>query len=331
MSAGSVAEPNRPVSIVDAFSTAITWSRDVLFRPFDAAKWFVLGFCAWLAGLGERGGGPNLNWNVGNDRHLRGDLERGAREAWYWLLDHLIPILFIAAVALVLIVTIWLLFLWLSSRGKFLFLDGVVLDRGAVVEPWNRYRAAGNALFLFRILVGLSCGLIVLMFLLFSGVLVWAGITDDRFGPLRVGGLVGAVLLFVVAMIVFGLVRVAINDFVVPLMYLRGDGVGAAWRELGRLFSDRPGTFVLYVLLKIAIAIVIVPAVLLLCCLTCCLIVLPYIGVVLLLPYHVFVRAFPLCLLGQMGPDYARFATLGPARGTDTPPREPAAPEAPAT
>ncbi len=48
-------------------------------------------------------------------------------------------------------------------------------------------------------------------------------------------------------------------------------------------------------------------------CLTCCLVALPYIGTVILLPLHVFLRAVPLCFLGQLGPAYARFGELGPA------------------
>lgn len=41
------------------------WARMVeqLFRPFDVATWFVLGFACWLAQLGQ-GGGPSFNFNV---------------------------------------------------------------------------------------------------------------------------------------------------------------------------------------------------------------------------------------------------------------------------
>jgi hypothetical protein len=30
----------------------------VLFQPFDLGKWFIIGFCAWLAFLGD--GGENM-------------------------------------------------------------------------------------------------------------------------------------------------------------------------------------------------------------------------------------------------------------------------------
>ena len=37
------------------------WERmkHILWRPFDLAKWLVLGFSAWLAGLAGSGGGQN--------------------------------------------------------------------------------------------------------------------------------------------------------------------------------------------------------------------------------------------------------------------------------
>ena len=45
------------VSVVEPLSPAIDWVKTVLFRPFDLGKWFVIGFCAWLAQLGKSPGG----------------------------------------------------------------------------------------------------------------------------------------------------------------------------------------------------------------------------------------------------------------------------------
>jgi hypothetical protein len=299
----------RTISVIDPLSQAMVWARDVLFRPFDLGKWIVLGFCAWLAGLGERGGGPNGNFNAG-DHH--GDFERDLRVAWNWLLDNLALVLFIVAVAFVVIFTIWLICLWLSSRGKFMFLDGVVHNRAAVVAPWRQFRGPGNALFRFRFVVGLLGALIVIAFLASLVFVAWLAVDTHAEKPLLILFAICVLFPFVLTMIAFGLLALAINDFVVPLMYLRNEGVGAAWRELGRLFSARPGTFILYVLIKIVIAIAVAVISIVFCCLTCCIVLLPYVGTVILLPIAVFARAYPLYFLGQFGPDYARFATLGP-------------------
>ena len=39
------------VSVIDPISQAIDWVKIMLFKPFDLGKWFVIGFCAWLAYL----------------------------------------------------------------------------------------------------------------------------------------------------------------------------------------------------------------------------------------------------------------------------------------
>ncbi len=45
------------ISVIDPINPAIERVRTILFRPFDLGKWFVIGFCAWLAQLGNAGGG----------------------------------------------------------------------------------------------------------------------------------------------------------------------------------------------------------------------------------------------------------------------------------
>ncbi len=52
------------ISVTDPIGRAIERTKRILFRPFQWRKWFVLGFCAFLAQLGEGGGGSIPNWNV---------------------------------------------------------------------------------------------------------------------------------------------------------------------------------------------------------------------------------------------------------------------------
>jgi len=52
-------------SVIEAIPAAFRRMARTLFQPFDVRKWFVLGFCAWLANLGEGGGGPNVNFGGG--------------------------------------------------------------------------------------------------------------------------------------------------------------------------------------------------------------------------------------------------------------------------
>ena len=291
--------------VTESISQAIHWTGRVLFRPFDLTKWLVLGFCAFLALLGEGGGGGNFNWNTpaGNEA---GEIYNGAED---WAVAHLSLLLMLVIGLIVALLVVWLVVLWVSSRGKFMFVDGVVHDRAAVVEPWKRFRSLGNSVFLFRIAfalvtlvaIGVSAGLLV------AG--LWGLGFNDR--DLGVGGIVfviGWVGLLLV--LIFGvlLVVVALNDFVVPIMWVRKCRVTDAWSEFLSVFSANVGPFLLYLLFKILFAFAIGGIACTVTCLTCCLAAIPYVGTVILLPLHVFRRSFSLYFLSRLHPDYGSLA-----------------------
>jgi hypothetical protein len=314
MNGEATGQPIGRISVIDPISRAIDWTTLVLFRPFDLGKWFVLGFCAWLAMLGE-GGGPNFsgNWGGGGGRR---NYDHGMHDALEWTLTHLIPLILIVSVILVFVIALCVLVTWLSSRGKFMFLDGVVHNRAAVVDPWHRFRKAANSVFLLRLVLGLILFGLILVLLVFVGFLVWIQVDRHDPEPVFIVGLILVALIFLALAFAFGLAGLAINDFMVPIMYLRDCRVGEAWRELRDLLAARPGSFVLYVLVKIVIAIFIAFISVVACCVTCCLVVLPYIGTVILLPLWVFRRSYSVYFLGQFGPQYARFVELGPVDET---------------
>jgi hypothetical protein len=306
-------------SVTDPVARALDWTGKVLFRPFDVAKWCVLGFCAWLASLGEGGGGgAHHRWDLTRD-----DIRYQVERAQDWAVAHLALVVYLAVLLTLLGIALWLLFTWLSSRGKFMFLDGVVHDRGAVVEPWHRFRTQGNSLFFFRIaltmvavfVIGAAVGLMVLS-------LLATGLTSHDPGPAGIALICLWVLAIIGLGLIVGLVAVAANDFVVPVMWVRGSRVMEAWSEFLSLLSARLGLFVLYLLLKILIVVVLVGISCAAVCVTCCIAALPYIGTVILLPLHVFKRSFSIYFLSQLDPDYAPLAPVV------TPPSEPPAPAA---
>ncbi len=311
--------PSSPISVTGPFSPAVDRAGQILFRPFDLRKWFVLGFCAWLAWLGQGGGGGSgSNWNLPDD-----DPRHGLETAQDWALAHLALVIFLAVVVLVLVVGLVVLVTWLSSRGKLMFLDGVVRNRGAVVEPWRRFRALGNSLFGFRIVVGLIA---LVTFTVLIGLMVLSlmamGFDENDLGPAAIVVLclwVGAVL---VTGLGFALVGVAVNDFIVPIMWLRDCRVMVAWSEFRPLLSAHLGTFVLYVLFKILLGLGILLISCVVTCLTCCIAALPYIGTVILLPVHVFRRSYSIGFLSQFHPDYAALTPASPDAPGSTSPEE---------
>jgi len=306
-------------SVIEAIPAAFRRMGLILFQPFDAGKWFVLGFCAWLAQLGE-GGGPNFNFNFNAGG---GDFDGFARV----VKEHLDLIILIAALALLVGLALGLLITWLSSRGKFMFLDGVVRNRGAVVEPWRQYRAPANSLFWFRLVFGLA---VLLLLVVIGGVCVgiaWIDIERATFSGATLGAmLLGFALLFPL-MLITNLISSLLEDFVVPVMYLRGLRVWPAWGVVYReLVRGHVGPVLLFYLMKVVMGMAVALVAILVCCITCCIVALPYIGTVILLPLPVFMRCYSLCYIEQYGPGWELFAA-GAREAPPSAPLPPAGPE----
>ena len=299
--------------MAEPVSPALERVKLMLFQPFDLGKWFVIGFCAWLAYLGETGSGfgSGGNFNPGNASHGNGaDFRHGFEQAWGYILSHLYWIIPVAALVVLLCVALSVLFLWLNSRGKFMFLHCVALNKAEVVEPWNKFAREANSLFWFRIVLGLLGAVLTLPLLVIIAVLILRMVFH---GAPDVGGIVTAavlMLVFFVLAIVFAIIRKFTVDFVVPIMFLRGEKCWTAWKEFYGLLSANPGQFTLYILFSIVLAIVVGMLVLLfmlVTCCFCCLLLVPYLGAVILLPVLIFKRAYPLYYFAQYGPQYDVF------------------------
>jgi hypothetical protein len=297
------------ISVTPPLGLAIERVKRVLFQPFDLGKWFVIGFCAWLAHLGEAGFHANFNFNTGSKSgNLRNELER-ARE---YVMANLYWIVPVAIAVILLSIALWVLITWLSSRGRFMFVHCVALDRAEVRVPWRQYAREANSLFWFRLLLGLISFVISMPLFVIAGVAVYRMIARGR--P-DVGGIVmllGLVFIVICMGIFFALISKFTTDFVVPVMFLRRNRCLEAWRIFGNLLAGNIGHFILYVLFQIvlwlAIAVMILAVVLMTCCIAGCLLAIPYLGTVLLLPVLMFSRSYSLHYLAQYGPEYDVFA-----------------------
>jgi len=315
MAIGPISDSHRQISVVEPLNPAFEHVKRVLFQPFDIGKWFVIGFCAWLAQLGESGG-TNFNYsgthsgsssNNVSAESIRGGLEK-AREYVIGNLYWLVPV---AICAFLFLMALWVLILWLNSRGKFMFLHCVALDKAEVVEPWNRYAGPANSLFWFQLALGLISMVLIFPLLGITGVLILKMILHGEPIIGAILAIAGIVMFIVLWMIVFALIHKFTVDFVVPIMYLRGGKCLDAWGEFWKLLCAQPGLFTLYILFQIvigiAIGVIVLFAFVLTCCIACCLAAIPYIGTVLLLPIFVFKRSFSLYFLRQFGLNYDVF------------------------
>ena len=299
----------------------------VLFRPFSFSKWLVVGFSAWLAGLGGCWGsfgydGPVHGWSSSSGSFFEisdwisslGDLLENA-----WARVATAGCMALLAVGCVTLIALMLALLWVTSRGKFIFLDNVLNNRAQILEPWTRLRSQGNSLFRFWLAFsGAILGFVAAV----AGVIGlgiamdWLGEIDSSPMVLRVlvGAAVGVLMLILGLTVAF--LTFFLNAFVVPLMHRYDLGVREGWARFLVLFRQRPVPFLLsglfVLVLSFGVVIAVLTAGLLTCCLGFILLMIPYVGTVLLLPIPVLYRLFTLEFLAQFDPDLLALGTTSP-------------------
>jgi hypothetical protein len=304
---------NEPqIEIFRPFGEAFEWMKKMLFQPFDIAKWLVVGFAAFLSNLSgnanfnySRNIGRGGDWNFRSMSH-DGAGASGSREAGEWLASCAIPlIVLLVLVVLAIIVAV----LWVGCRGRFIFTDCIVHNRGAIAAPWREYRREGNSFFFFSLIVGLV--VLAIIAIAFVPVLLpfIQGWTE---GTAFVASLTVGIVLVVGVILLITAAWGLISQLMVPVMYRQRCLALVAFREVVGLITARPGPMILYLLFFFVlglgaamIACVSIP-------LTCCITMIPYVGTVALLPIYVVLAAFPLFFLRQFGPDYDVWAAPAP-------------------
>jgi hypothetical protein len=290
-----------------------SWERMVrmLFRPFRLEMWLTLGFAAFLSEYlshGSGGGGKDFSFK----HKIHAPFPDVARKVAEFLLDPVWgPIAILIAVCAI---TMGLIFLWVSCRGKFIFLDNVMHERAAIVEPWKAYARLGNSLFRFWLVFAI---LVVALFVMISFPLlpalfgaIAAGGAWHAFGVLAVAWWVAAMVPFAVLV---GCTYVFLSHFVVSIMYRDGIGVMAAWSRFFSLFRTNVLNFIAYVffclILQVGVMAAIMAAGFGTCCIGFVLLAIPYIGSVILLPIETTLRGLGPDFLQQFGPEW----TIGSA------------------
>jgi hypothetical protein len=296
------------ISYVQPLNQGYAGMKSILLRPFDLGKWFALGFSAWLANLiNGWGGGGGSNWRAAFDKDDLREVVTGTTDRVESFFDHGVEIALLGA-GLFVVLGIVVLFLWLSSRGHFVYLDNLVHNRSRVTEPWERLGGLADSLFRWRL---------VFTFVLLLGFGTLAAAAGLLSVALGTGGWSRAVSVLgyltlgstaFIAMIGVAYVHFFLIHYVVPLMYKHGENATAAWRRFLRQFSDEPWPFVLvglfYLAIMLLVGVVIAAFGLATCCVGFILLGLPYLGAVVLLPVTTTLRLFDLNWLAQFGADF---------------------------
>jgi hypothetical protein len=315
------------VSYIEPLKRAWARSRRLLLQPFALRTWLVLGFAAFLSEALVTGNGV---------RHSYRDEDAGIHsEAIHALEGFLAPAL-MTAIGIVIVAAILILgiiLLWVNSRGRFVFLDGVARQRAAIVEPWKRFGRQGNSLFVWMIFFFLVCaaiGTVMILPFLASLAALWAN-RDFHWGLL---GALWMLLVFAIPFVVVAAYTLLfLSDFVVPIMYRYGLGAQDAWRRFLPLLRAHPAYFLVYGVFVLTLWVVVGFVMTLVGFSTCCigfiLFGLPYVSSLVTLPVLVTFRGLGPEFLAQFEPELSVFGAETaapappPAAGGGAPPEPP--------
>ena len=301
----------KPISVIEPVNEAIEKTKILLFKPFDMEKWFVIGFCAWLANLIREGtrGMANFRYNK-TEMHA----SEASAKIIEFVSSHIAAVSIAIIIGAVFLVAIIVLLLWLSSRGQFMFLDCLARNKAEIVRPWTAFKKQANSLFSFRVLLIVISGAIITGLSIPIAILAIATTSANLNCAAGLAIIIVLVLLIIATVIVFGFVQVLTFDFAVPIMYLQKISLFAAWGKILPLLKGHFWKIMLFLLfkllIKMCIGAIILGIVFIGCCFCCisAILFIPYIGTVALLPFPSFSRFYSLCFLRQFGSKFDVFA-----------------------
>ncbi|HBG28762.1 MAG: hypothetical protein A2Y10_07130 [Planctomycetes bacterium GWF2_41_51] len=297
------------ISVINPVSEAIEKTRILLFKPFNLEKWFIIGFCAWLANMIREGVRGSINFKFPNSQ----ETQEWAKVTEY-VKENLLMVGIIAAIAVTTILAVVLVVLWLNSRGRFMFVDCLAKNKAQVVEPWRTFRRQANSLFRFRLLLIVVSYGIITVFSLPIIFLALAMRSDSINFAVSIAAISGIVFIIIIIALFFGLIKGLTLDFIVPTMYIRRINTLAAWKIFLAPLKTHFWKIILYFLFKflilLSIGAITFGILFVGCCCLCgvgILLFIPYIGTVILLPFACFTRLYTLCFLRQFGREYDVF------------------------
>ena len=249
-----------PSSAVDCVQPAIQHVREQLFTHFRWGQWSRLALVGILAAelhSGGCGGFPSFNVPISRPRSAGHGF---VAPPFFPHIDPARIAQFAALIAVVLIlaVILFFIFLYISSVFRFILFESVLKKQCMIGEGWQKWHRIGRGFFLWQLVFLISTWL-------FLGFLIGVPIAVALAAGLwanpgqHMGPLVGGAILLVGLLIVFALaaaaVQVLAKDFLVPIMALEGVDFADGWSRLLAMMRPEPGKYVVYLLLKLVLAI----------------------------------------------------------------------------
>ena len=257
----------RRPSVFAPLEGTFEYVQTALFREFNGKKWLIWGFLAFL--------GSNLAHGVGFSfpMHSGGGSGEGGGPDWSevrgWVVAHWQLLAAIGGALIVVGLAVFLAWVYLTSRGRFMFLECLVEDKVEIAESWRNNGRPALSLFTWQ-LGYTAFFLLFLALTLISGFLIL--FKNGQFQPLRATWpeLLMLAAGFVLVLIPMMAVTIYLEDFVVLLMWHRRLPVLAAWSLFLDHFRSHSGPFLLYLPCRIMLNIAAGSILFLGTCLTCC-------------------------------------------------------------
>ncbi len=242
-----------PQSAVDSVSPAIEHAKTQLFRPFRLGQWSRLALVGLFAGEMSSGGGCN-----GSNFQIPSHTGGGHHD--YLVSNFPDPWIFAPLIIglLIAIPFLWLLFMYLNSRLRFVLFDSVIAKRCEIRRMWAQRGEPALRYFLWQIVFGLvslaAMAIILGVPALFALALGWFSTPREHL----VGWILAGIVVFCVLMawaVLTIVVHVFTKDFVVPQMALEGISAFEGWSRLWKMVQNEKGGYAGYAGMKLLLAI----------------------------------------------------------------------------
>jgi hypothetical protein len=242
-----------PISAVDTITLAFQHSKRQLLQPFRFWQWTRLAVVGLLAG--ETGSGGSINFPT-SFPHQTGSSRHFLQQAWPKIdpaiLGGLIAILVVAGFVF------FIVMMYVSSVMRFILFDSVLAKECHIRQGWNRRQGPAWKYFCWQLGLMLATlgGMAVLLGIpaAFAFALGWFNAPREHILPLVLSAVVVIFLVFLFLLIA-AVVHVLTKDFVVPQMALEEIGAVEGWRRLWPMIQAEQGGYVVYVGMKIVLAI----------------------------------------------------------------------------
>jgi hypothetical protein len=247
-------------SAVDVISTAFEHTRQQLTQPFRFGQWARLAVLGLATGELSSGGGCNsFSRSLGN---LPSKIPNGSRSfadpndvlGRLGLDPAVIASMIVVAVMGFLI--LGLIWLYVSSISRFVLFESVLRKRCELSASWSRWHGQGLRYFGWQLalsFVGLVVAAVLFLPLLLP--VIAAMKNHQQPGPGLFLALLPMLFVYGIFAIVMALIAVLTKDFVIPLMAVDGVGVIEGWRRLLEMMKAEKGSYALYIVMKIVLAI----------------------------------------------------------------------------